>query len=441
MKNNHTLPLIKHHQANDALVLDQNKVITATQLINLAQQLAKKLPTQKKAINLCQNRLAFLVTFCAVLIRNQTNILPPNRLPNALNRLFSETKEIYYITDDKTLELELPCFFIALKDLILAPNSAFNIPQIKAEHLACILYTSGSTGTPQPQAKTWQNLVDNAQAMAQHLEQPKPLNLVATVPPQHMFGLETSILLPLQQGYCIHNSQPFFPDDIKTALDACPEPKALISTPIHIQHCLDTDLNLKKLTFVLSATAPLALNTALTTEQQWQTPLFEIYGCSEVGAIAHRRLTQSEYWTLSPEISINDQIEPCLLTSSKLAITIKMPDRVRLTDLGQLVLLGRTASLVNIGGKRSSIEELNDYLQQVEGVMDGTYYLPLDNTRLSAFVVCKTKTKQQIIQALKGQIDPLFLPRSLYFIESLPRNEVGKITQKAMQALFLSHSK
>ncbi len=440
-----SLPLIFNQQENKPIIWHQNQAINAYQLIRMAQELAQHLPKRQKVLNLCTHRFHFLVTFCAILIRQQTNILPPNRLPQALNTLFPKADDTYYITDDKTFILDQACFFLEPIEINLNPVEKIAIPQIKAEHLACILYTSGSTGTPQPQAKTWRMLVYHAQAMAIHLQQAgqeNKVNLVATVPPQHMFGLETTILLPLQQGYCIHSGQPFFPDDIKKALETCPEPKALISTPTHLQHCLESDLVLSKLDFVLSATAPLSKKTACQAEQQWHCPLLEIYGCSEVGAIAHRQCTIDPYWHLSKDIQIETQVEPCILKSMALEIEITLPDRVRLLPSGQLELLGRGENLVNIGGKRSSIEELNQHLLQIEGVIDGCYFMPEDNpektTRLIAFVVSKNRTKKQITTALKGKIDPLFLPRQIIFIKKIPRNAIGKINRQELLHILLS---
>ena len=63
-------------------------------------------------------------------------------------------------------------------------------------------------------------------------------HIVATVPPQHMYGLELSILLPLLGPFAVHGGRPFFPADVAAALAEVPAPRMLVTTPIHLQALL-----------------------------------------------------------------------------------------------------------------------------------------------------------------------------------------------------------
>jgi acyl-coenzyme A synthetase/AMP-(fatty) acid ligase len=36
---------------------------------------------------------------------------------------------------------------------------------------------------------------------------------------------------------------------------------------------------------------------------------------------------------------------------------------------------------------------------------------------------------------LRERLDPAFVPRSLYFVETLPRNEAGKLPRSALKTL------
>src|SRR5690606_20429038 len=90
-----------------------------------------------------------------------------------------------------------------------APTAAA-VPRIPADRLAAIAFTSGSTGAPTAHRKSWGALVRGAQGEALTLGLRDPgetarssaqaTTLVATVPAQHMYGLESSVLLPLQNG-------------------------------------------------------------------------------------------------------------------------------------------------------------------------------------------------------------------------------------------------
>ena len=57
-------------------------------------------------------------------------------------------------------------------------------------------------------------------------------------------------------------------------------------------------------------------------------------------------------------------------------------------------------------------------------------------TRLIAFAVAPGKAAEHILSALRTVIDPMFLPRPLYLVPHLPRNETGKLTREALLGLL-----
>jgi len=83
---------------------------------------------------------------------------------------------------------------------------------------------------------------------------------------------------------------------------------------------------------------------------------------------------------------------------------------------------------------------LNQKLNEIEGVQDGVFFLPDETggsvTRLIAFVVAPGKADKHILSALRTVIDPIFLPRPLHLVSSLPRNETGKLTREALLGLL-----
>jgi acyl-coenzyme A synthetase/AMP-(fatty) acid ligase len=81
-------------------------------------------------------------------------------------------------------------------------------------------YTSGSTGTPSANVKTWGSFhASNAGNLAMlHAAVGARFDVVATVPPQHMYGMEMSVLMPLLGDVGVHAGRPFFPADVAAAL-------------------------------------------------------------------------------------------------------------------------------------------------------------------------------------------------------------------------------
>jgi acyl-coenzyme A synthetase/AMP-(fatty) acid ligase len=107
---------------------------------------------------------------------------------------------------------------------------------------------------------------------------------------------------------------------------------------------------------------------------------------------------------------------------------------------GSFVLHGRTADMVNIAGKRTSLASLNHHLNSIAGVQDGVFFLPDDGdgavTRPLAFVVAPGMSAPQILDALRNSVDAVFLPRPLYFVDALPRNTTGKLTRESLLQLM-----
>ncbi len=62
--------------------------------------------------------------------------------------------------------------------------------------------------------------------------------VLGTVPPQHMFGLESTIVFPLQWGCTIHHQRPLLPADIEQATKDAVAPVWLMTTPVHLRACI-----------------------------------------------------------------------------------------------------------------------------------------------------------------------------------------------------------
>ena len=106
----------------------------------------------------------------------------------------------------------------------------------------------------------------------------------------------------------------------------------------------------------------------------------------------------------------------------------------------QFILHGRHEDIVKIAGKRASLDDLNRRLRDIEGVQDGVFLCPESDgriaSRLVAFVVAPTLDEGTIRTELALSMDPIFLPRPMYLVDSLPRNETGKLPREAVLALL-----
>jgi acyl-coenzyme A synthetase/AMP-(fatty) acid ligase len=315
-------------------------------------------------------------------------------------------------------------------------------PQFLNTHVAAIAFTSGTTGTPRPNPKSWGSMVQIAKKTGERLalSMNDSATVVATVPHQHMYGLETSIMLPLQRGWAIHSGRPFFPEDIAAALHTQPLPRILVSTPIHLRACVMAQSRFPDVAYTLSATAPLSKQLAQQVETVFHATIIEIYGFAEAGTIATRQPVQEDSWTLLPELSLVPSADGYAVSTPYFSNPVPIPDTIQSTNPRQFDLEGRPSHLINIGGHRASLDELNVQLLSIEGVVDGTFYMPEEKeesvTRLIAFAVAPGKTTQSILATLRNKISPVFLPRPIYLVEGLPRNHTGKLVKEDIETLI-----
>jgi len=251
-----------------------------------------------------------------------------------------------------------------------------------------------------------------------------------------MYGLETSIMAPLVSGASVHGGRPFFPDDVRAALDAVPPPRVLVTTPVHLQACVQAGLHWPRPAFLISATAPLPPTLAAQAEAIFVAPMLEIYGCTEAGSIASRRTLDGDRWRLYDGFQLRDGC----LSGAHLPQPVALNDVIEEYSEMEFRLLGRQEDLVNIAGKRTSLGYLNHQLNEIEGVTEGVFVMPdeagTEVQRLLAVVVAPDLSEARILAALAERLDPAFLPRPLVKVAALPRNDTGKVTRAALLALI-----
>ena len=404
---------------------------TISDLVYEARELSQELPDGQYAINLNTNRYAYLRAFCASLFRGHITLMPPNRQPETLGQLEDRYPGSYRIGEKETRQ---------------APSNrsakihSDQIPWIKEDRIVAIAFTSGSTGNPTPIQKHWHTLRVGAEtnhaAVLGDFKENK--YLVSTVPSQHMWGFETSVLLPLKARVTVSDSNPLYPQDIADALARRAEPRLLVSSPLHLRALMSSGVEVPGITRILTATAPLSREDARKLEDHFQTEVLDAFGCSESGVIATRRTSREREWKLSPPFSLEATEQGTLITASHLAEKVMLPDRVELVDDRTFHWIGRNHDMVNIAGKRGSLADLNHRLVNIEGVEDGVIFQPEDSRRLAAMVVAPTLTSADILTALRSQIDPAFVPRPVYQVSHLPRQETGKLSQRAIMELYHS---
>jgi acyl-coenzyme A synthetase/AMP-(fatty) acid ligase len=434
-------PLLGHGSA-DAIAARRKGVATsAAAFLADIERTAASLPEASHVLNACGDRYRFAVVLCAAILRGQVTLLPPTTTPNVVRAMRAFAPGAYYVSDDPHADLALPRFDLdGCRTPPSVSGTGFTVPEVAADQIVACVFTSGSTGEPQPHFKTWGSLVVDIRGEAKRLHVTPAHTVLGTVPPQHMYGFESTVILPLVTGATLTAERLYYPADIESALAAAQPPRILFTTPFHLRAWMESD-GAACLERIVSATAPLSVGLARQAEERTGAELHEIYGCTEAGQVASRRPTHSVEWEALEGLRVWTEGDRTLCVGAHVEEVTPLQDVIEVRGDGTRFLLhGRSADMVNIAGKRNSLAYLNHQLTAIPGVVDGTFFLPDEAepdgvTRLTAFAVAPSLSAAQVLAGLRERIDPAFMPRPLLMVESLPRQLSGKLPRDALRAL------
>jgi len=263
--------------------------------------------------------------------------------------------------------------------------------------------------------------------------------IVCSVPSQHMFGLETSVLLPLVHGVALFDGRPLLPADVRAAFERCAGGACWVATPLHLRAQVQSGEALARCRFVIASTMPLAPALAVEAEHCCGAPVLEIYGSTETGAVAMRRTAQDASWRPLPGVRVEPGDAGAIVRGTHFRSPQTLADQIEGDGRGGFHLLGRRGDLIKIAGRRASLQGLNLLLQDLPGLTDGVFYLPATGApgeRLILIHAGAPLDRTQVEAWLRARIDPVFLPRAIVRVDNLPRATHGKLPRQALDAIY-----
>lgn len=325
------------------------------------------------------------------------------------------------------------------------------------EFTGLVVFTSGSTGTPQAIPKKLSQLAAEVSTLAQLFgEESGTAAVVATVSHQHIYGLLFKVLRPLACACPIEAHSLNFPEQIAAAiaLRDC----ILVASPAHLKRLPDSPLwaaGVPRLRAVFSSGGPLPAEVAHATAQRLGRVPIEVYGSSETGGIAWRQRNPDvgEEWRLMPgtEARIGTDGQTLEVRSPHLPddAWFGCADRARMVDERRFTLHGRADRIVKIEEKRISLDLLEAHLLKSALVAEvRTIVATGSRDRIAAFVVLseagrdalavhgKLALNLRLREWLADVVERIALPRSWRYLDALPVNAQGKTTQSALMALL-----
>jgi 4-coumarate--CoA ligase (photoactive yellow protein activation family) len=323
-------------------------------------------------------------------------------------------------------------------------------PIVTGDLQAVKLFTSGSSGEPRIVTKSLANLLNEADAVASEFEWPAG-PVVATVPPQHLYGLTFSVLLPWVTGNAWVDEMPQYPRDIYQVFQRSGG-RIFISVPVQYQAMLACG-DVPRGIFCVSAAAKLPRSLAQQWQQRFGNAILEIYGSTETGVIGYRQKTSVETWQPFPQVKLS--VERNLLKVQSPFMGDGTPaefltaDRVALREGGRFLLLGRSDTIVKIAGKRVSLTFIEDSILSYPGIVEAAVIaVPagglVRDVAIWAVIVSKEDqllSTRKLQSYLRSRLDGVEVPRRILVVDHLPRTPTGKLPRRSILELFEDHDR
>lgn len=387
----------------------------------------------------------FLVALLALLHSRKSPVIPGHCLDGPLK----EQQQHYdAVLTDLPLNVLRPT--VRLPDVLESARPAQLLPISPDATLT--LFTSGSTGQPKKIIKSLAAMDLEASWLASMFPDKTIFDQVqATVTHQHLYGLTFRLWLPLSLGIPFDTRMKTYQEELTVNVTPA---TLLITSPAFIKR-LDVDLDVCHCAGLVSAGGVLPWLDAQRVQQWTQCTVTEIYGSTETGVLAWRyRDTESPFWT--PFMGVNfesgSEGQPGRVFSPLIEDSSGYPvnDQLVFNDKGQFQIFGRLDRTVKIEEKRISLDEVEQRLRALPQVAEAAVVLLQNQQRvqLGAVVVLSAEGLAQqaelspgrftarLREMLHGWLEPVAIPKNWRFVNELPINSVGKMSQPLLKELF-----
>lgn len=396
-----------------------------------------------------RDSVEFMAALAALWRLGKQALVPANNLPISCTQLADFTA---HFAGDFPID---GCLVAAGDTASAATRSPLTSLPIPAPTTgALVLFTSGSTGNPEPVSKSFAQLEAELAALEfQWGAQLAGATITSSVSHHHIYGLLFRLLWPLCAGRPLLVRERDYWEELAGDARAY-QPLAIISSPAHLSRIPPLDWPASaQIAAIFCSGAPLATPAALTAKAQLGQAVTEVYGSTETGGIGWREQDKGADWTCLPGVAIALDSTDSLLQvrSAHLpdAHWFTSADRASLEAEGRFSLCGRADRIAKVGGKRISLSAIERALEQQDGVVQArVILLPERGDRLGAAIVLdndgnkrlvdqgKNGINQQLKTALENCVDRVAIPRYWRYLGELPRNSQGKTTQAELAQLF-----
>jgi long-chain acyl-CoA synthetase len=371
-----------------------------------------------------------------------------------------DTKPIVVVVDQPSNDRSLNFYDVK------AENSFGTTRTVKEDGTAVILYTSGTTGNPKGVLLTHKNLTSNAENSAKHNELERGTTL-GVLPLAHVYGLTISNICLLKGSSMVIFSS-FDTEEIFKAIEHY-EVKTFSAVPAMIHALVSFPFadryNTSSLESVSSGSAPLPVALLHAFEKKFGAKVYEGYGLSEAAPIvtAHKDGIEIKPGSVGipipgvevkivndngVEVACGEVGELCVRgenvtpgyyqnveESRRVLINswLHTGDMARMDDDGYVYIVDRKKDLIIRGGFNVYPRDVEEILNAHETVSEVAVVGIPDEKMGEEIVACVVLkpgaivSEEELIGYCQEYLAKNKTPRRIVFLETLPRNGVGKI--------------
>ncbi|MDB5663493.1 malonyl-CoA synthase [Cypionkella sp.] len=358
-------------------------------------------------------------------------------------------------------------------DLAALQSDDFTPTDCAPGDLAAILYTSGTTGRSKGAMLTHDNLLYNAQALAQVWQFTAADTLLHALPIFHTHGLFVASNVSLLTG----GKMIFLPGfDAETVIRLLPKATVMMGVPTFYTRLLDT-LGLSQaaqhMRVFISGSAPLLAETHVAFEAQTGHRILERYGMTETnmntsnpydgerraGTVGlalpgvELRLIAHGAEVAAGEVGVIEVRGPNVFKGywqmpEKTAEELSADGWFLTGDLatrdadGYITIVGRAKDLIITGGFNVYPKELELLLDEVPGVMESAVIgLPHPDFGEAVFAVLAprkgaTLDPAAVLAQVAQNLARFKQPKAAVVVSDLPRNTMGKVQKNLLRAEY-----
>ncbi|MEH6466322.1 MAG: malonyl-CoA synthase [Porticoccus sp.] len=363
----------------------------------------------------------------------------------------------------------------SLVDAMPTASYSTDVELCESDDIACILYTSGTTGRPKGAMLSHDNLSSNASILHSYWHWEEGDVLLHALPIFHVHGLFVALHCALLNGSKVIFLSKFSLPAIKKNL---PHSTVMMGVPtFYVRLLEDPEFNkdmCKNMRLFIAGSAPLLSETFKEFENVSGHKILERYGMTEAGMITSNpyngdRVPSTVGYAL-PGVSARVAND----TGNEVArgevgiLEIKGPnvfqgywcmpektaeefredgffitgDMATMDSEGRISIVGRAKDLVISGGFNVYPKEVENAIDEMEGIKESAIIgvpHPDFGEGVTAVIVPEEAagiTEEQVIAFLKDKIARFKQPQKIFFVEELPRNTMGKVQKKALRDTY-----